>query len=90
MEPPDLILPARHVLGAVLLSTGRDKEAEAVYRDDLTRHPHNGWALYGLWQSLKNQKRTADAAKAEAEFNDAWKHADIKLTASFLGLPGKK
>ncbi len=90
MEPPDLIVPARHILGAVLLRANRDKEAEAVYRDDLARHPHNGWSLYGLWQSLRHQKRTADAAKVEAEFHEAWKHADVKLTASFLGLPAKK
>lgn len=90
MEPPDLILHARHVLGAVLLNTGRDKEAEAVYREDLVRHPHNGWSLFGLWQSLQKQKRTVEAAKAEAEFHDAWKHADIKPTASCFGLPAKK
>jgi tetratricopeptide (TPR) repeat protein len=89
MEPAELIVHARHVLGAVLLKAGRDKEAEAIYREDLARHPHNGWSLFGLWQSLQKQKRAADAAKAEAEFNDAWKHADIKLTASYLGLPAK-
>jgi len=90
MEPPDLLVPARHVLGALLLTAGRDKEAEVVYREDLARHPHNGWSLFGLWQSLQKQKRSADAAKVEAEFNEAWKHADIKLTASYLGLPAKK
>jgi tetratricopeptide (TPR) repeat protein len=90
MEPPDLILHARHVLGAVLLYAGRDKDAEVVYREDLVRHPHNGWSLFGLSQSLQKQKRTAEAAKVEAEFNDAWKHADIKLTASCFGLPPAK
>jgi tetratricopeptide (TPR) repeat protein len=90
MEPPDLLVPARHVLGALLLTASRDKEAETVYREDLARHPHNGWSLFGLWQSLQKQKRSADAAKVEAEFNEAWKHADIKLTASYLGLPAKR
>jgi tetratricopeptide (TPR) repeat protein len=86
MEPPELLLPARHVLGAVLLKAGRPAEAEAVYREDLARSPHNGWSLFGLWQSLLAQKRTADAATVEAEFKEAWKHADVTLTSSCLGL----
>src|SRR5207249_2573196 len=40
-EPPDWPLPARHFLGALLLGTGRIKEAEAVYRADLARYPEN-------------------------------------------------
>ena len=69
---------------------GRPAEAEAVYREDLARHPHNGWSLFGLRQSLQAQKRTADAAKVEAEFKDAWKQADIKLTASYVGPQAEK
>jgi tetratricopeptide (TPR) repeat protein len=90
MEPPELLLHARHVLGATLVKAGRPAEAEAVYREDLARHPHSGWSLFGLWQSLQAQKRTADAAKVEAEFKDAWKQADIKLTASYVGPQSKK
>ena len=72
------------------MQAGRPAKAEAVYREDLARHPHNGWSLFGLRQSLQAQKRTADAAKVEAEFKDAWKQADIKLTASYVGPQAKK
>ena len=81
-EPADWFIPVRHLLGAELLTAGRAKEAEAVYRDDLRRHPGNGWALYGLAQALKAQKREPDAARVQAQFRRAWKNADIALTAS--------
>ena len=47
-EPADWFFPTRHLLGAVLIQAGRARNAETVYRDDLSRHPDNGWALYGL------------------------------------------
>ena len=72
----------RHLLGAQLLAAGRASEAEAVYRDDLQRHPANGWALYGLAQALKAQHRQSEAAATEREFASAWKDADIALDAS--------
>ena len=81
-EPPDWGYPVRHQLGAALLSAGRPKEAEAVYRADLQRHPHNGWALYGLAQSFEAQGKTQAAAAARRDFDDAWKQADVQLQAS--------
>jgi hypothetical protein len=42
-------------------ASGRAAEAENVYREDLRRHPENGWALYGLAQSLLAQHKDADA-----------------------------
>jgi tetratricopeptide (TPR) repeat protein len=83
-EPADWFYPVRHYLGAVLLTAGRAKEAEAVYREDLRRNPHNGWSLFGVRQSLKAQGKRAEAQKAQQEFNAAWKNADITLTASRL------
>ena len=56
-EPSDWFFPARHLLGAALLQAGRPLNAEAVYREDLRRHPENGWALYGLAQSLTAQQK---------------------------------
>ena len=52
-EPPDWIIPVRHALGAALLQSRRYTEAEQVYRDDLERHPENGWSLFGLARSLE-------------------------------------
>lgn len=79
-EPADWFVPVRHQLGAALMRMGRPNEAETVYREDLLRHPHNGWALFGLAQALRAQNK--DAAAVDREFADAWKHADVKLTAS--------
>jgi tetratricopeptide (TPR) repeat protein len=83
-EPADWFVPTRHLLGAELLKAGNAAEAEAVYRDDLQRHPNNGWALYGLTQALKAQKKADAAAMAEEQFKRAWKDADITLMASAL------
>lgn len=78
-EPPGWILPSRHALGAALLDAGLAREAEAVFRRDLEIHPGNGWALYGLAESLKAQGRRADAARAEAAFRQAWQGADYAI-----------
>ena len=53
-----------------------------VYREDLKRHPNNGWAFLGLSQALAAQKRDADAADARKSFQGAWQKADVQLTAS--------
>ena len=81
-EPPDWIQPARHALGAALMVAGKPAEAEAAYREDLRRWPDNGWALYGLAESLQAQGKQQEAAEVRKKFEEAWKHADIKLTAS--------
>jgi tetratricopeptide (TPR) repeat protein len=81
-EPPAWHAPVRHSLGVVLLAAGRAKEAEAVYREDLKRHPENGWALFGLSQALRAQDLKQDAAKVEQRFKKAWAKADVTLTAS--------
>ena len=81
-EPADWFWPARHLLGAQLLKAGKPAEAEAVYREDLRRHPDNGWALFGLVQSLRAQHRTEAASATQKTFERAWKDADVVLTAS--------
>ena len=81
-EPPDWSFPVRHQLGAALLAAGQPGRAEAVYRADLQRHPRNGWALFGLMKSLQAQGKTEQASAAQRDFSEAWKHADVQLTAS--------
>jgi tetratricopeptide (TPR) repeat protein len=81
-EPPPWYFPVRQALGAVLLQAGRAREAELVYREDLRRNPGNGWALFGLTQSLRTQGNTAEAARTEESFRKAWARADVSLTAS--------
>jgi tetratricopeptide (TPR) repeat protein len=81
-EPSDMIFPTRHLLGAELLAAGKSVEAEAVYRDDLERHPANGWAYLGLSEALTAQKKEAAAADAKRLFEKAWRRADVQLASS--------
>ncbi len=81
-EPPYWPLPVRHYLGAALLLAGQPAEAEAVYRADLSKNPHNGWALFGLAQSLRAQGKADEAEAADQRFKSAWAHADVTLAAS--------
>ncbi|MBL0713653.1 MAG: hypothetical protein JJV98_08120, partial [Desulfosarcina sp.] len=81
-EPPDWHVPVRQSLGAVLLNAGRPAEAESVYWLDLSRNRENGWALFGLMQSLRAQGKTEAADRVEKRFRKAWAQADITLTAS--------
>jgi tetratricopeptide (TPR) repeat protein len=83
-EPPDWFVPIRHQLGAALLSIDKPHDAEMVYREDLARHPHNGWALFGLALALREQHKAAAAAAVEREFAAAWSKADVKLAASIF------
>jgi tetratricopeptide (TPR) repeat protein len=81
-EPPGWMQPVRHALGALLLQEGQIEEAEVAYREDLTRHPNNGWALHGLAECLERRGEEAAAAEAKREFTAAWKHADVEMVAS--------
>lgn len=81
-EPPLWHYPVRHSLGAVLLAANQAEEAELVYREDLARHPENGWALFGLAESLRRQGKREAASEVEQRFQKAWARADVQLTAS--------
>jgi tetratricopeptide (TPR) repeat protein len=87
-EPADWFFPARHLLGAQLLIGGRASEAARVYREDLTRNPANGWALYGLAQALRAERETSEAARVTREFETAWHDADVRLVASAFWFAG--
>lgn len=81
-EPKDWYLPSRQVLGAVLLDAGKAVEAERTFREDLQDHPQNGWALFGLEQSLRAQGKTDEAESALQSFRQVWSDADVTLTAA--------
>jgi tetratricopeptide (TPR) repeat protein len=81
-EPADWLCPMRHTLGAALLKAGRAYEAGLVYQADLDRNKENGWALYGLAESLRKQGKTKDAESVQKRFAKAWASADVKITAS--------
>jgi tetratricopeptide (TPR) repeat protein len=81
-EPPSWYYPARQSLGHVLLLAGRPADAEAVYRKDLEHFPENGWSLKGLEQSLLVQGRSVEASEIQRRFDQAWRAADVQITAS--------
>jgi hypothetical protein len=81
-EPPIWHHPPRQILGAMLLEVGKPMEAEAVYREDLTRFRENGWSLFGLRESLRAQHRGDEAADVQRRFERAWNRADVTLTSS--------
>jgi tetratricopeptide (TPR) repeat protein len=86
-DPPRWNVPARHILGAMLMDSGQCAEAERVYKEDLRRYPENGWSLYGLMQSLKRQGKAGEAVLVNARLRRAWKDADFTLPSSCCCLP---
>lgn len=81
-EPAAWHAPVRHYLGAILLEQAMPEEAAAVYQEDLVKNPNNGWALFGLYQSLIHQGKQKEASKVKSQFEEAWQHADVALTSS--------
>jgi len=81
IEPPDWVQSMRLYLGAALLKAGRARRAERVYREDLKDFRNNGWSLFGLSQSLRAQGKFAEARRIDADFQRAWKNADVTLKA---------
>ncbi len=72
-EPPDWFYPVRENLGGALLMTGDAAAAEKVFRADLDRNPRNPRSLFGLQQSLLQQKRDYDAGFVKKQLDASWK-----------------
>ena len=81
-EPPFCYMPMRHGLGVALLEARKAAEAEQVYREDLRRNPNNGWALYGLAKSLREQGKGELADEVMRRFELAWVRADVRIEGS--------
>jgi tetratricopeptide (TPR) repeat protein len=79
-EPEPLPFPARHWLGAELLEVKRFADAERVYREDLKRHPHNGWSLFGLKAALDGQGKPSD--DVTKDLAASWARSDTWIQAS--------
>jgi tetratricopeptide (TPR) repeat protein len=75
-EPAEWPIPARQFMGAYLLKTDYNPQAEQVYREDLERNPGNGWSMLGMYQSLKAQNRTEKLSYYKAGFTRSFSHAD--------------
>jgi tetratricopeptide (TPR) repeat protein len=76
-EPKLWLLPARQYLGAFLLQMGKPKEAEKIYRDDLSWNPGNGWSLVGLYQALKKQRKTKELAALKKRYTASFSEAEV-------------
>jgi tetratricopeptide (TPR) repeat protein len=83
-EPPAWFLPVRESLGGALLINRDYKEAERVFRADLLKNPRSGRSLFGLKESLKAQGKSSAAAMVQAEFERAWRNADVQLRVQDL------
>lgn len=82
MEPPDWMQSTRLYLGQAYLESGQHQQAEAAFREDLDELQENGWALYGLAQSLEAQNKQQEAEVVQARFKKAWAKADVELSAA--------
>lgn len=80
-EPRDWLLNPKHFSGNAFLVNGDGEKADDVLRKDLLNNNENGWALFGLYKALVQQKKNAEAAKVLARFKKAFSKADIKITA---------
>ena len=81
-EPPPWHYPTRHSLGAVLIEAGRPEQAEAVYLDDLKMWPENGWSLFGLMRTLRDQGRMDESRLVEKRYLKAFARADVVLSST--------
>lgn len=84
LEPPLWYYPIRWSLGEAQLQAGLAADAEVTYREDLAKFPGNGWSLYGLAKSLREQGKLEEAAQVGEQFEAAWASSDITITASRL------
>ena len=78
-EPEPLNFSVYQWLGDALHEAGRYAEAEAAFRHELEKHPHNGWSLFGLERALRAQGKDAEAMEVHAEFEEAWARSDTYL-----------
>jgi tetratricopeptide (TPR) repeat protein len=83
-EPPDWFYPVRENLGGALLMSGDTAGAEKVFREDLDRNPRNPRSLWGLHQSLLQQKREYDAGFVQKQFENSWKGGATALKVEDL------
>jgi tetratricopeptide (TPR) repeat protein len=78
-EPPHYTRPVVETLAWALERAGRWKEAREAWQASLKLRPRNGHALYGIARTWAAEGNRAEAAKAYADFQAAWKNADREL-----------
>lgn len=81
-EPPDWFFSVRHTLGHWQVEARQFAAAEKTFREDLDLFKENGWALAGLYNSLKGQGKDKEAAVVKKRFDKAWQWSDVKIRTS--------
>ena len=89
-EPPDWFFSVRHLLGDALMNSGDYAGAETIYKEDLANWPKNGFALNGLYESLKGQNKSKEAEDVKAQFEITWKYADSEIKYSRIDKSKRK
>jgi tetratricopeptide (TPR) repeat protein len=80
---PPWYFPTGEWLGTILLQHGDLPGAEAAFRADLARTPHNARVLYGLMQTLSRQGRLSDARALAPEIAANWRGPAEDLRLGF-------
>jgi tetratricopeptide (TPR) repeat protein len=73
---PGQVLPARELLGDLLLELDRPVEALQAYRESLARAPNRARSLYGAAVAAERAGNRADARKYFIQFAGLMAHAD--------------
>ena len=68
----DLQVGRAEIDGAALYRAGKYDEARDAFMAALASSPNNGWALFGLAETEKAQKRGAQAAAAMVALDRSW------------------
>ncbi len=80
-EPRDWLIPTRHYLANVLIKTKAYAEAEKILKEDLKQNPNNYYALQGLIDVSRLQKKNAEADSYKTELQAAFRQPDMKQAA---------
>jgi len=78
-EPPQYGRPELESLAQAYIRAGKWDQARKAFQDEMLIRPASGHALYGVAQSYELQGDKKSAARAYAEFLNAWKNADPDL-----------
>jgi tetratricopeptide (TPR) repeat protein len=78
-EPPQYARPELEALGYAYLRAGKYADARDAFTRELKLRPNSGHELYGIAQTYEAEGKRDAAAKAYAEFLEAWKSADSGL-----------
>jgi len=78
---PPWYFPTGEWLGSILFQAGDYAGAEAAYRAELKRTPHNARALFGLMQTLTREGLTDEARALSLEIAQNWRGplTDLRL-----------